>query len=127
MKELLKMFKSLSDETRLRILNILMVRECCVCEVMQVLEISQSRASRHLNELYDAGFLKFRREKLWAMYSIDWESLEKNSADLLEVIRISLENNRMAKADREKLEKTTRIGLSELSTAGDGNGCICQN
>jgi len=127
MKELIKMFKALSDETRLRILNILMVRECCVCEVMQVLNISQSRASRHLNELYDAGFLKFRREKLWAMYSIDRESLGQNSTEILDVIKQSLKNNRMAKADREKLKKTSRVGLSELAVPGETNGCVCQN
>ena len=42
MRELIKAFKSLSDETRLRILNILLEKECCVCEVMQALEISQT-------------------------------------------------------------------------------------
>jgi DNA-binding transcriptional ArsR family regulator len=41
-------------------LNLLIRRECCVCEVMQVLGISQTRASRNLNLLYDAGFLKLR-------------------------------------------------------------------
>jgi ArsR family transcriptional regulator, arsenate/arsenite/antimonite-responsive transcriptional repressor len=127
MKELIKMYKALSDETRLRIMNILMVRECCVCEVMQVLDISQSRASRHLNELYDAGFLKFRREKLWAMYSIDWKGLDDNVKKLVEATRMSLENNTIAKADRENLANTVRIGISELAPAGEPNGCICRN
>jgi DNA-binding transcriptional ArsR family regulator len=40
MRELVKAFKALSDETRLRILNLLLERECCVCEVMQALDIS---------------------------------------------------------------------------------------
>jgi ArsR family transcriptional regulator, arsenate/arsenite/antimonite-responsive transcriptional repressor len=127
MKELLKLFKSLSDETRLRILNILMVRECCVCEVMQVLDISQSRASRHLSELYDAGLLKFRREKLWAMYSVDWETLEEGYSNVLDMVKKSLENNPVAKTDREKLQNTVKIGLSELTSAGEQNGCICRN
>ena len=72
MRELTKAFKALSDETRLRILNLLMERECCVCEVMQVLNISQSRASRSLSALYDAGFLKLRREGLWSLYAWLW-------------------------------------------------------
>ena len=62
MRELIKTFKALSDETRLRILNVLLERECCVCEVMQALDIAQSRASRNLGVLYDAGFLKSERE-----------------------------------------------------------------
>ena len=43
MRDTIKAFKALSDETRLRIMNILLERECCVCEVMQALDISQSR------------------------------------------------------------------------------------
>jgi ArsR family transcriptional regulator len=62
MEEFIKPFKALSDETRLRMLNILLQRECCVCEVMQVLNISQTRASRNLKLLEEAGFLKSRRE-----------------------------------------------------------------
>ena len=56
------MFKALSDETRLRVLNLLLERECCVCEVMQALNISQSRASRALKSLHDAGILKLEKE-----------------------------------------------------------------
>jgi ArsR family transcriptional regulator len=73
MRETVKAFKVLSDETKLRILNLLLERECCVCEVMQALEISQSKASRGLTALYDAGFLKMRKNGLWSLYSIERE------------------------------------------------------
>jgi len=56
MGQLTRAAQALSDETRLRILNVLMVHECCVCEVMQALGISQTRASRNLKILDDAGF-----------------------------------------------------------------------
>ena len=62
MRDIVKGFKGLSDETRLRILNLLLERASCVCEVMQALEISQSRASRGLSALYDAGFVKLKKE-----------------------------------------------------------------
>ena len=75
MRELVKIFKALSDETRLRILNLLLERECCVCEVMQALDISQTRASRNLSILYDAGFLVLKKEGLWSLYSIDRERM----------------------------------------------------
>ena len=61
MQDLIKATKALSDETRLRILNLLLERECCVCEVMQALDISQSRASRNLGILQGAGFLRTKR------------------------------------------------------------------
>ena len=53
MKDLIKVYKALSDESRLRVLNLLLERECCVCEVEQVLDVSQSKASRMLTTLYD--------------------------------------------------------------------------
>jgi ArsR family transcriptional regulator len=65
MRDFAKLFKALSDETRIRILKVLLERECCVCEVMQALDISQSRASRNLGILEDAGFIKSRRDGLW--------------------------------------------------------------
>jgi ArsR family transcriptional regulator len=118
MRKLAKTFKALSDETRLRILNILMERECCVCEVMQVLDITQSRASRHLITLCDAGFIKFRRQGLWAMYSIDWEGMDKNHIDLIATVRQALVNNRTAILDKRKLSETVKIGLSGCSVHG---------
>jgi len=57
-------------------LRLLMERECCVCEVMQALDISQTRASRNLGILEDAGFVKSKRDGLWVVYSIDEEGMK---------------------------------------------------
>ena len=110
MRELIKAFKSLSDETRLRILNILLEKECCVCEVMQALEISQTRASRNLNSLYDAGFLKLRKDGLWSLYSIDRDGIKEHFADLVAAVRKGLEGNEIVIMDRERLKKAERVG-----------------
>ena len=118
MRKLAKTFKALSDETRLRILNILLERECCVCEVMQVLDITQSRASRHLITLCDAGFIKLRRQGLWAVYSIDWEGMNKNHIDLVATVREALMNNKTALLDKRKLSETVKVGLSGCSVSG---------
>ena len=114
MRELVKTFKALSDETRLRILNLLLERECCVCEVMQVLDISESRASRNLNFLYDAGLLKLRRQGLWALYSVDRENPKPHYADLLEAIKKALDTDQTAQLDRQRLQQAERIGPSCL-------------
>ena len=110
MRYLVKAFKALSDETRLRILNLLLERECCVCEVMQALDISQTRASRNLSALYDAGFLKLRKEGLWSLYSIDKEGMQDCFSDLVESVRKALEGNEVAALDRERLKKAERVG-----------------
>ena len=110
MRELVKAFKSLSDETRLRILNLLLERECCVCEVMQALEISQTRASRNLSALYDAGFLKLRKDGLWSLYSIDHEGMKEYFSEMVDAVRKGLEGNQVMKLDRERLKKAERVG-----------------
>ena len=110
MYELIKAVKALSDETRLRMLNLLVQRECCVCEVMQVLAISQTRTSRNLSILYDAGFLKLRKEGLWAYYSIDKSSLEPYLTSLLEAVEISLKDKPIAIRDIKRLKKAKRLG-----------------
>ena len=110
MQDLIKAMKALSDETRLRILNLLLERECCVCEVMQALDISQSRASRNLSALYDAGFLKLRKDGLWSLYSIDREGMEEYYFDLVDVVRKALEGNKVVDTDRERLRRAERVG-----------------
>ena len=110
MRNTVKAFKALSDETRLRILNILLDQECCVCEVMQALDISQTRASRNLAALYDAGFLKLRKDGLWSLYSIDEEGMSDYLTDMVQAVTKSLKMNKIAELDRERLKKAERVG-----------------
>lgn len=62
--------KALADETRLRLLGILAHHELNVGEIVQVLDMGQSRISRHLKILMEAGLLDCKRDGLWAFYSI---------------------------------------------------------
>lgn len=70
MEKLLDVLKALSDETRLRILNLLYEKELCVCDVMETLQISQAKASRHLIYLKNAGLVKDRKHAQWAYYAL---------------------------------------------------------
>ena len=110
MRDTVKAFKVLSDETKLRILNLLLERECCVCEVMQALVISQSKASRGLTALYNAGFLKMRKDGLWSLYSIDNEGIQVYQSQLIEAVKEALKNSKIADEDRERLSKAERVG-----------------
>ncbi len=120
MHDLVKAAKALSDETRLRILNLIIEKECCVCEVMQALDISQTRASRNLSALYDAGFLKQRKDGLWSMYSIDREGMEGHFLPMVEAVRKGLEGNPVAALDRERLNNAERVGPGCCTRAGNG-------
>ncbi len=67
----LKTIGGLNDETRLRIVRFIeMHGKVCVCDIEASFEMIQSRVSRHLKILKEAGFLKLEREGRWAYYSI---------------------------------------------------------
>ena len=73
-----RFFKALADETRLRILRLLEVREMCVCEIMVALDLTQPTASHHLGLLENAGLVKARKEGKWVFYSIADHKLIEN-------------------------------------------------
>lgn len=68
MQRAVELFKTLGDETRLRILNLLGEREVCVCEMVEILRLGQSKVSRHLAALRHAGLVDCRREGMWVIY-----------------------------------------------------------
>jgi len=92
------------------ILNILLERECCICEVMQALDISQTRASRNLAALCEAGFLKPRKDGLWSLYSIDRNDMDEYLADFVQAVTKALDSNKALEQDRERLTKAVRAG-----------------
>jgi len=114
MRDAVKAFKVLSDETRMRVLNLLLERECCVCEVMQALEISQSRASRGLTALYDAGFLKLKKEGLWSLYSIDRGNMADYQSKMVDAVQSVLKDSEVAMQDKARLAKARRVGVGCL-------------
>jgi ArsR family transcriptional regulator len=112
MKQVVALMKSLSDETRLRMLNVLLVRECCVCDIMAALEISQTRASRNLSILEKAGLLGSRRVGVWRHYFL---MNAKENAAMSAVLKIVTEFARkdpLCRQDRARLEKATCINKS---------------
>ena len=71
MRDAARFFKVLADEARLKMLWLLFNhRELCVCDVTEALEITQSKASRHLTTLRHAGLVTDRKEGLWSYYQL---------------------------------------------------------
>ena len=70
MKEIIKVFKALSDPTRLRIILLLLGKDLCVCELTFILKMSQSRVSHQLRILRDAGLAEDKRDGKWMIYGI---------------------------------------------------------
>lgn len=85
MHEIVPIFKALADETRLRILAILLEQgELCVCEIIAALGLPQSTISRHLAYLKKTGWVVDRRSGLWSHYSLhQGTQLTKDVRELL--------------------------------------------
>jgi len=65
-----RMFKAFSDPLRLRILHQLRGGELCVCDLVEILNVPQPTASRHLAYLKRAGLVGSRRERYWTFYTL---------------------------------------------------------
>ncbi|MEW5919583.1 MAG: metalloregulator ArsR/SmtB family transcription factor [Bacillota bacterium] len=64
-------FKALGEEVRLKIIEMLLPGELCVCEIMEQLGLSQPAVSHHMKILKQAGLVSDRREGKWIHYSLD--------------------------------------------------------
>lgn len=69
-----RQFRALSDENRLRVVDLLRNGERCVCELTDALDLGQSLLSFHLKTLKDAGLVTDRREGRWAYYALNTEA-----------------------------------------------------
>ncbi len=69
-KRIEKIFKALGDRSRLRIINMLGQRSMCVCEITEVLRLSQSTVSGHLKILKDAEIVDDKKDGLWVEYHL---------------------------------------------------------
>jgi ArsR family transcriptional regulator, arsenate/arsenite/antimonite-responsive transcriptional repressor len=108
MKQQARFFKALADETRLQILWLLMGQdELCVCDIMTVLGITQSKASRHLRYLFNLGWVTDRREGLWMYYRLALPGGEPGE-HLLQLLAGMLAAQPGARALREKLTERLR-------------------
>ncbi|MFQ5710453.1 MAG: ArsR/SmtB family transcription factor [Candidatus Geothermarchaeales archaeon] len=82
LKRAARIFKSLSDPRRLKILKLLGHRDMCVCEINVAMDISQPAVSHHLNILENSGLVRSERRGKWIFYSIHPKTL-----DLVESVR----------------------------------------
>jgi len=75
--QLQELLKAVGDANRLRIIDMLFQGEKCVCDIEQLLQISQPLASHHLGVLREAGFVSVRRKGTWSYYSLEIKTIEE--------------------------------------------------
>ena len=101
-------FKALADETRLRIVHLLRDHELNVNELTAILEMGQSRISRHLKILTDSEIISFRRDGLWSFYSITGNSRIQRFIEETSFLLAAMPQARLDLEKREQVLKQRR-------------------
>ena len=104
MRELVRISKAISDETRIRMLKLLLEKDICVCEMQEIFPLSQSQVSRNLKALTDAGFLKRWHEGKCVVYFADRENDNRYCRAILDAMIDSFNDDPLVCQDREKLK-----------------------
>ena len=100
------MFRAFSDRTRLRLLNLLRGGETCVCDLVNVLDLSQPKVSRHLAYLRKAQLVVGRKDGLWMHYSLAPAKSEFHKS-LLNCLACCFQSVPELKLDAERLGRAS--------------------
>lgn len=101
------LFRAFADATRLRILNLLLEGEVCVCDMCSVLDEVQPKISRHLAYLRRAGLVTVRTQGKWKYYAL---AAHDNGIErtLLNCVRTCLRETDVLQADLKRLAATPK-------------------
>ncbi len=102
-----RVFKAVADQNRIRIVNLLGGGELCVCDLMDVLRMGQSKVSRHLAYLRRAGLVEQRKRGLWSYYSLR-KPVSTFHRRLVSCLQTCFDEAPLVKKDEARLQKRRR-------------------
>ncbi len=108
MRDLVKVFKALSDPNRVRIIKMLEERPLCVCEITEILGLAPSTVSKHLSLLRDADFILDKKEGKWVYYFLNKTNNKLFTASLLPLLEQWLSEDEDILHDRERVKNVDR-------------------
>ncbi|MFB0561835.1 MAG: ArsR/SmtB family transcription factor [Candidatus Lokiarchaeia archaeon] len=120
-KKARQILKSLADDTRLRIINLLNEKELSVAELCEVLNKNQSNLSKHLARLRLTGIVGDRREGFNVYYCL-LKPKEKAHEELLNAITIGLAELETFKQDLQRLKKLKKKQQTKMKLITKGGG-----
>lgn len=115
MREFLTIAKALSDESRVRALLCVKDEELCLCQLIDVLERSPATVSKHMNLLYQAGFVERRKEGKWHFYRMAGRDASPSVRRALEWVLTELDRDPSLRGDVRRVREVRRKDLEELS------------
>jgi DNA-binding transcriptional ArsR family regulator len=113
MKKAVKIFKALSEPTRLRIMLLLMKRDLCVCELIFILKMAQSRVSQQLRILRDADLVEDTRDGHWIIYRATAAAREALEALFQTVLKEEIERSSEILRDAGQMDICLRQGVRQ--------------
>ena len=107
-------FKALGDKNRIRIIKMLQGRELCVCEVREVLDLSNSTVSKHLSILCNADLITDFKDGKWVNYRLNTRSESKFIRSILSSLKDSLKDDEQVLNDSKKVRSVDRNKICGL-------------
>ena len=108
-EEKTKIFKSLSDPNRLRILKMLQTKSLCVCEITDILQLATSTVSKHLSILKAAGFIIEEKEGKWVNYLINPRPSDARISSIISTLDFWISDEKLITTDKQRVQKVDRI------------------
>jgi ArsR family transcriptional regulator len=107
--KLIKILKALSDEGRVRIVNLLKTKKgVCVCEITEIINLSQPTISSHLKKLQEAGLVTFTKDGLWVNYYLN-DKMDTEARELIDLIIRIIEKDPGVRMDLQKISNIDRM------------------
>jgi ArsR family transcriptional regulator len=125
-KEYIRVFRAFTDESRVRVLELLCDGEQCACVLLDDLKISQPTLSHHMKILCEAGIVKKRRVGKWSYYSIDREGCAYAERMIDAVARHELPGAlRLLLAGRRFISRLRRRSFARDGISAVAEDCAC--
>lgn len=122
-KELTQIANALSDPNRIRLLAACLDTERCVCQLVELIELSNASISKHLSALKQAGLLASRKDGRWVHYATP-ESPSPAAVSGLRFVRDHALHDETITADKAKLKQIDQIEPAELAKSQRTGCCI---
>jgi len=125
--EYVRVFRALTDESRVRVLELLCSGEQCACVLLEDLKISQPTLSHHMKILCASGLVKSRRVGRWTYYAINTEGCAYAGRLLRAIVERHLEGALRIMGNLHRLLRPLRIllGLPVPPRRGEPSSCCC--
>ena len=103
-----RILKALADPNRIRIVKMLGERELCLCEVREILGLSNSTVSKHLTILRDAGILLDSKDGKWVNFQLNKKPEHHFTHSIIELLQNSFDDDETIREDLKLVRKVDR-------------------